>query len=444
MEQELDIKDLLLALWRKKLIILVVTIISFCVGFLLYGRNSNSSSNKKIEDINYSETNFIFSGKDRTVIANNSTTIETNEKLVVNDELLTSLKKIATSRDFLKDAVNNIGVSEKVDIEDLQENIKIISNSDVITLIVGSKNKDIALNLPEKILNEIENKSKIIYSIKNLIVVDEPEIVENEKVEKLENEIAESKNTTNTNNSKEESGPSMKKVILITIVGFVGICGIIVVMELFDSSIKNEEFLEEITKCKNLGIINNLNQDESFKLLRVNLNECKTILVTSPEKYDGKSFVALNLAKAYEKLGKKVVLIDLVNNSSELVKKHDGKGLSDYLKSGDNSTSNYVAKTTLKNLDILLAGKEINDLPELLETYKMKDTLKLLENLYDVVIIDSESVLESASSLTMSKISKYTMLVVLERKTKSENILKAKNNIEDVGGTVVGTVYNKK
>ena len=155
-----------------------------------------------------------------------------------------------------------------------------------------------------------------------------------------------------------------------------------------------------------------------------------------------KSYISLNLAKAYEKLRKKVVLIDLVNNSSELVKKHDGKGLSDYLKSGDNSTSNYVAKTSLKNLDILFAGKDVIDLPELLESYKMKDTLKLLENLYDVVIIDSEDVLESASSLTMSKISRYTMLVVLERKTKVENIIKAKNNIEDVGGKVIGVVYN--
>ena len=41
MEQELDIKDLIFSLWRKKYVILLVTIISFIVGFLLFGRNSN-------------------------------------------------------------------------------------------------------------------------------------------------------------------------------------------------------------------------------------------------------------------------------------------------------------------------------------------------------------------------------------------------------------------
>ena len=222
--------------------------------------------------------------------------------------------------------------------------------------------------------------------------------------------------------------------------GFIGVCGVIIIIELFDNSIKNEEYLENITDSKVLSRI--YNKEEDFKILRVNLNDCKTILVTSPEKDDGKSFVALNLAKSYEKLGKKVVLIDLVKNSSELVKKHDGKGLSDYLKSNDNSTSNYVSKTTLKNLDILFAGKDVSDLPELLESYKMKDTLKLLENLYDIVIIDSGNILESASTITMSKLSKYTILVVSERKTKIQNIVKAKNDIEDIGGRLIGVVYN--
>lgn len=380
----------------------------------------------------------MFSRIDKKIVNNN--VIEGTEKLIIDDKTISSLKKFATSRDFLSEAIDNIGISEDVDIEKLQENISILSNSDVITLVIGSENEELALKLPKEILKEIESKSKVLYDIKNLIVVDEPEIVDSDKIKKIENETATSENTNTTAIIKVEKTPSMKKVILITAVGFVGICGIVILLEIFDNSIKNEEFLEKITNSKVLG--RDFNKEEDFKLLRVNLSDCKTILVTSPEKNDGKSYISLNLAKAYEKLGKKVVLIDLVNNSSELVKKHDGKGLSDYLKSGDNSTSNYVAKTSLKNLDILFAGKDVSDLPELLESYKMKDTLKLLENLYDVVIIDSEDVLESASSLTMSKISRYTMLVVLERKTKVENIIKAKNNIEDVGGKVIGVVYN--
>ena len=84
----------------------------------------------------------------------------------------------------------------------------------------------------------------------------------------------------------------------------------------------------------------------------------------------------------------------------------------------------------------------LNAQAELLETYKMKDTFKLLENLYDIVIIDSNNILDSASSLTIAKNLKYTILVVSARKTKIGNIVRAKNDIEDVGGIVLGTVYN--
>ena len=85
---------------------------------------------------------------------------------------------------------------------------------------------------------------------------------------------------------------------------------------------------------------------------------------------------------------------------------------------------NYVVETNIKNLDILLAGKDLNNQEELLESYKMKDTLKLLENLYDVVIIDSDNALESANTLVISKLVKGAILVVSERQTNSMNIIK--------------------
>lgn len=447
MENELDIKDLIMALWRKKWLILIITVISFIISFLLFGGSSKTLNNE--ENLKYSETDFIFSRMNRTILVNN--TVETTEKLEISNQVLSSLKKIVTSRDFLENAISDLQLSKDINIEKLQDNINILSNSDVITLIIGSENKELALKLPEKIINEIKNKAEILFEIKNVIIVDETKIVNVDKIKKIEKEIAE----TSLNDSSipevkilpsEKNGSSdKKKIILITAIGFIATCGIIVVIELFDTSIKSEEFLEKITNLKVLGRIpniSNLNQEEMFKILRVNLKECNTILVTSPEKGDGKSFVALNLAKAYEKLGKKVILIDLVKNSSDMVKKHDDKGLTDYLISNDNSTSNYVLKTSLKNLDILLAGKDLTNQTELLDSYKMKDTLKLLGNLYDIVIIDSSNILESSSTLTMTKLSKYTMLVVSRRKTKIENILKAKKDIEDLGGVIVGVVYN--
>jgi MinD-like ATPase involved in chromosome partitioning or flagellar assembly len=73
----------------------------------------------------------------------------------------------------------------------------------------------------------------------------------------------------------------------------------------------------------------------------------------------------------------------------------------------------------------------------------MQETLSTLERLYDVIIIDSENVVESANTLAIAKIAKYSILVSCERKTKIADIIKAKNNIEDLGGNVIGNVLNK-
>ena len=93
-------------------------------------------------------------------------------------------------------------------------------------------------------------------------------------------------------------------------------------------------------------------------------------------------------------------------------------------------------------MSILLSGRKQECITELLEAPKMDETLAMLERLYDVIIIDSENVVDSANTLAVAKIAKYSILVCKNGKTKIPNLIIAKNNIEDVGGNVVGTVLN--
>lgn len=226
--------------------------------------------------------------------------------------------------------------------------------------------------------------------------------------------------------------------------GFILSSGVIVVLELFNDNIKNAEQLERLSKLKNLTSLKNDkdNNQNEFRLLRVNIKECKTILITSPEANTGKSYVASNLAKSFASLGKKVLLIDLTKNESNLLKKYDGIGLTDYLDGQDKFVEKYIVETEVKNLSILLSGRKQECITELLEAPKMDETLAMLERLYDVIIIDSENVVDSANTLAVAKIAKYSILVCKNGKTKIPNLIIAKNNIEDVGGNVVGTVLN--
>ena len=263
MEDELDIRDLISALWRKKWIILIVTIISLIFAIIISGKkvdiittNSNDKKNKKIT---YVESNFMFSRTKKSILVDD---VSGNaDRLVINEGVVTSLRKLATSRDFLKQTVNSLGFSEITDISELQSNIILFSDSDILTLLVINKNEELALMLSEKILEELENKAKILYEIDEIITVDQPMALDENEVKKLGDKLTTS-NTIVKGDSQKVNKTSItfskKKLILITAVGFVAICCVVVVIELFGNSIKKEETLEKITNLKTLAKTPNL------------------------------------------------------------------------------------------------------------------------------------------------------------------------------------------
>ena len=440
MEEEIDIKDLMLAIWRKKWISLIYYIKNNETEDKLFG-----SENTELSNINYVETDLVFASPNQNENMINQYTY----KVTIDSSVISNLNAFATSKSFLKVVLQELDVDDKIDIKDVQAGINIFGseNSDIMTLVVALEDKDVAQKISNKILNELTNKINKVYKIEEIITVNGPTLLDKEGIEEVKDEIKKSinidENNKTSNKEGETSGSLKKKVILITIVGFVLACGVVVMEELFDGTVKDEEILEKATNSKTLAKIpkNSNDIDNKFNILRVNVNECKTILVTSPEKMDGKSFVANNLAKAFARLGKKVVLVDLEKNSSELIKKFDGRGLVDYLRSKENFVEKYIVETTEKNLSVLLSGKDLTNQTELLDSDKMKETLEILGRLYDVIIIDSSNVLESANTLTIAKKIKYTILVVSERKTSLKNVIKAKNNIEDIGGIIIGNVF---
>lgn len=195
---------------------------------------------------------------------------------------------------------------------------------------------------------------------------------------------------------------------------------------------------------------------ESIKTVRTNLQfsivngDIKTILITSPEPGDGKSFIAANLAITYTQENKKVLIIDSdlrKGRQHRIFKVHNDKtrGYSNLILSSkdENNINNFIIHTEIDNLDLLPRGAFPPNPSELLLSSNNRELMEKLRTMYDIIIIDCAPVLGLNDTLVMTKLSDINVVVVTKKKTKLEALEEVKNSFTKVGAKIDGVILNK-
>lgn len=196
---------------------------------------------------------------------------------------------------------------------------------------------------------------------------------------------------------------------------------------------------------------------ETFRTLRTNIQfmnsniKLKTLLVTSTVPGEGKSWVTSNLAVTFAQAGKKVVLIDADMRKGRLYsifKVQPRPGLSNYLsKYSDESNhldlNDYVVPTEVENLYIMSAGNVPPNPSELLVTRQMRNLLEELKRKVDLIIIDGTPCKLVTDSIILSRMVDSTMIVSAHNETRKDDLERVVRDIKNVGGRVIGVVYNK-
>lgn len=195
---------------------------------------------------------------------------------------------------------------------------------------------------------------------------------------------------------------------------------------------------------------------EVFRTLRTNVqfmtasNEHNSILFTSTQAGDGKSWIAANLAITFAQAGKKVILVDTDmrrGRQHNIFELSNNKGLSNYLilsvKDSQDALGEYIQRTLIDNLYVITAGIVPPNPSELLTSTKMVNLIKTLEEMADIVIFDSTPSTIVTDALAISRYVGSTLIVASHKKTKMELLKQIKKNIENVGGKVSGVILNK-
>lgn len=236
-------------------------------------------------------------------------------------------------------------------------------------------------------------------------------------------------------------------------------------IEYLDDTIKTPEEVRDSLGLGTLGAIPSLNGEggelvvvedpsalitEAFRKVRTNLwfanvdRPLHTILVTSPNPVEGKSFIAANLATAIAQSGRRVILVDADLRRPRLHRLFQIRpqsGLTQSLLDGD--LKGHLLESPVENLMFLPAGPLPPNPTELLASQRMADALEELRRLADVVVVDTVPVLPLADSLVLAPRADGVILVMEAGKTRRAAARQAVESLAHAGANLVGAVLNK-
>lgn len=292
------------------------------------------------------------------------------------------------------------------------------------------------------------------------------------------------------------SSPSYTKNVAIGfLLGFAMSAGAVVLMELFDITIRTEEDI--VQSCKHpvlaavpdmaapgkggydysydrskkktgkkgaavqgkepvlIGANISFAAAEAYKLLRTKLqfsfadeNESHVIGVSSALSGEGKSLSAVNVAYSLSQLGKKVILIDCDMRRPTLAEKlkiNKKPGLSSYL-TGQSSIEGLIQFCNIprdeRAFHVISAGQNPPNPIELLSSPKMEKMIRALRKLFDYIILDLPPVSEVSDAMAVAKQTDGILLVVRQNYCDRQVLSETVRQFEFVDAKILGVVYN--
>ena len=435
-KEKINLKRLT-SILKKNTLTIIVIITLFIIGGCIYSFNFVEPKYKSSSTI--------------LLVSKNSS--EKNSKVTQNDvtlnkSLLTTYGNIITSNNVLEKVRQNLQIEDT--IEQLSKNIKVdeVEDTQLIKVDVINENVDEAQKIAEELNSVFIQEIKNIYNIENVTVVDKPSIEDT---------------PYNINHIRD--------IILFGLIGILASVIYIFISYVLDTSIKIEQDIEDYTGLNVIGTMPKSNEkeelivnanvkstiSEAFKTIRTNIEFTngnkisKSILFTSCNSGEGKSWITSNIAVAYAQANKNVIIVDSdmrKGRQHEVFSVDNKLGLSNCLNELEENNykllEKYIKETKIPKVHIITIGAVPPNPSELLLSSKMEQLIKMLKNIYDIVIIDGTPCNLVSDSIPVSSIVDETIIVTESKKTKIEDLKHIVKLIKNANGNIIGAILNKK
>ena len=259
----------------------------------------------------------------------------------------------------------------------------------------------------------------------------------------------------------ENRYPIKPKRSMIVAVGF--ILGIILGLaytfarEFFNNTIKNTEDVEKYSSIPIYGVVpENKSKKtdavymEAFRNIRTNLqflpkNEKNNVIaITSSVSGEGKTTIATKLATVLGQANKKVIVLDLDLRKANIhleFNLQNKLGMSNYL-TGQNSLEEVIQATDVENVFCITTGALPPNPSELLLTDNMQELIKLLESVYDYVILDTPPVGLVTDAAILMNYADISFVVARADYTRKEFVKNLDRMAKEYHNNHVGMILN--
>jgi capsular exopolysaccharide synthesis family protein len=187
---------------------------------------------------------------------------------------------------------------------------------------------------------------------------------------------------------------------------------------------------------------------ESFRRLHNNIlyshpdEKFQTILVTSTNKGEGKTTVAANLAVTLSESGKKVIVIDTDLRRPSLHNITGEKrmpGLTEVLFENI-PLSDVICESAAPGVDVITSGHRPPNPSSVMQSKKLRDTIKELQKMYDHVIIDSAPYGIITDAAPMMRLADGVLIVVRFNQTQTNELNHTIENLKRINVNILGAV----
>ena len=171
-----------------------------------------------------------------------------------------------------------------------------------------------------------------------------------------------------------------------------------------------------------------------------------SVAVTSCTPHEGKTSVAMEMAKAFAEAGNKTLLIDADMRKSVLVGRYKTGavkyGMSHCLV-GKYKYSEALCQTNIARLFIFFSGPVPPNPSELLGSDRFANMLNVMREAFDYIIIDTPPLGSVIDAAVVAKRCDGTVLVVESNAVNYRFVQKVKEQLDKSGSRILGVVLNK-